>query len=236
MQCIILGAGKGTRLRPLTDTRPKPLVEVNGKSLIDHIVASIPDEVDEIILVVGYLGNQIREHCGEVFQGKKVTYVEQEVQNGTGGALMLVNKFVKGRFLFMFADDIHSGDDIRRLVSYERGVLAMASETPERFGVIEMHADGTLKHIIEKPTLPLSDLVSTGVMVLDRNIFDFPPQRSVNGEFYMTEMIEGYANEYPVMVVKETLWIPIGYPEDIRTAEAILSASAIFPKVEARPI
>src|SRR5262245_18769194 len=107
MQCVILAAGKGTRLRPLTENTPKPLVKVAGKTLLDHIVESIPSSVDELIIVTGYLGHMIQEHCGQEFHGRKVKYVTQEEQNGTAKALWLCKDLIKGRFLFLFADDIH---------------------------------------------------------------------------------------------------------------------------------
>ncbi len=222
MQCIILAAGKGTRLKPLTDNCPKPLVKVAGKPLLDHIVEALPSAIDELIIVVGYLGSMIREHCGEEFYGKKVTYVEQHEQNGTARALWLCKNHLRGRFLFMFADDIHSAHDIARVTSFSRGLLAATSNTPERFGVIVRNPDGTLAEMIEKPTHPPSNLVSTGVMVLDQHIFEFEPKNSINGEFYLTESLERYAREYPVAVVEEHMWLPIGYPEDIARAEGVL--------------
>jgi bifunctional UDP-N-acetylglucosamine pyrophosphorylase/glucosamine-1-phosphate N-acetyltransferase len=222
MQCVILAAGKGTRLKPLTDNCPKPLVKVGDKALLDYIVESLPSAVDEIIIVVGYLGEMIREYCGEEFHGKKVKYVEQKVQDGTGRALWLCKGMLKGRFLFMFADDIHGKNDIARVASYTRGILTKATDTPERFGVIVRNPDGTLAEIIEKPTHPPSNLVSTGVMVLDEHIFEFEPVTPINGEFYLTEAIEKYARVYPVAAVEEEMWLPIGYPEDIKKAEEIL--------------
>jgi UDP-N-acetylglucosamine diphosphorylase / glucose-1-phosphate thymidylyltransferase / UDP-N-acetylgalactosamine diphosphorylase / glucosamine-1-phosphate N-acetyltransferase / galactosamine-1-phosphate N-acetyltransferase len=223
MQCVILAAGKGTRLRPLTDNCPKPLVKVGGKTLLDHIVEALPTAVDELIIVVGYLGEQIREYCGTEFHGRKVTYVEQVEQNGTARALWLCKELLHGRFLFMFADDIHGRNDIARVTSYSRGMLTMTSDNPERFGVVVRNPDGTLAEMIEKPTHPPSNLVSTGVMVLDENIFKFEPKTPVKGEFYLTEVIERYAKEYPLAVVEEYLWIPVGYPEDIERAERILA-------------
>lgn len=223
MQCVILAAGKGTRLRPLTENCPKPLVKVGGKPLLDHIVEALPSAVDELIIVIGYLGDQIKAHCGTEFHGRKVTYVEQVEQNGTARALWLCKDLLKGRFLFMFADDIHGKNDVARVTSYSRGMLTMTSDTPERFGVVVRNPDGTLAEMIEKPTHPPSNLVSTGVMVLDTNIFAFEPQAPVNGEYYLTEVIERYAREYPIAVVEEVLWIPIGYPEDITRAETILA-------------
>lgn len=224
MQCVILAAGKGTRLRPLTENCPKPLVHVAGKPLLDHIVEALPSAVDELIIVVGYLGNMVREYCGEEFHGRKVRYIEQTVQDGTGRALWLCKDILKGRFLFMFADDIHGKNDIARVASYTRGLLTKTSDTPERFGVIVRNPDGTLAEMIEKPAHPPSNLVSTGVMVLDEHIFEFEPSNPVNGEYYLTDSLERYAKEYPVAVVEEEMWLPIGYPEDIVRAEQILAS------------
>ena len=198
MQCVILAAGKGTRLRPLTDHCPKPLVKVSGKTLLDHIVLALPSAVDELIIVIGYKGEMIREYCGQLFHGRKVTYVEQVEQNGTAMALWLCKDLLHGRFLFMFADDIHGRQDIARVTSYSRAMLTMTSETPERFGVVVRNPDGTLAEMIE-------------------------PQVQVKGEYYLTEVLERYAREYPVAVVEEQIWIPIGYPEDITKAETLLS-------------
>jgi len=222
MQCVILAAGKGTRLRPLTENTPKPLIQVAGQALLDRIVASLPSAVDELIIVTGYLEEQIKAHCGNEFHGKKVTYVTQLEQKGTGHALWLCKDLIKGRFLFMFADDLHGPDDIARVVSYTRAMLTFTTDTPERFGIVVRHPDGTLAEIIEKPTHPPSNLASTGVMVLDEHIFDFKLTHETNGEFYLTDVVEQYAKQYPIAVVEQNLWIPIGYPEDIKKAEAIL--------------
>lgn len=219
MQCVILAAGKGTRLRPLTENIPKPLVTVNGKSLIDHIVEALPSSVDELIIVVGYLGEMIKEYCGTEFKGRKVVYVEQTEINGPAKALWLTKDFIKGRFLFMFADDIHGKDDIARAISFSRSILATTSDNPERFGVIVRNPDGTIAEIIEKPSSPDSNLVTTGPMVLDRHIFDFPPEAPINNEYFMPEIIMRYKEKYPIAVVEESLWLAIGYPEDIERAE-----------------
>ena len=225
MQCVILAAGKGTRLRPLTENCPKPLVHVAGKPLLDHIVEALPSAVDELIIVIGYLGEMIREYCGEEFHGRKVHYIEQTVQDGTGRALWLCKDILKGRFLFMFADDIHGKNDIARVASYTRGILTKTSDTPERFGVIVRNPEGTLAEMIEKPAHPPSNLVSTGVMALDEHIFEFNPSNPVNGEYYLTDSLERYAKKYPVAVVEEEMWLPIGYPEDIARAEQVLAAT-----------
>ena len=210
-------------MRPLTETIPKPLVEVAGKSLLDHIVESLPSAVDELVLVTGYLEDKIKEHCGDEFHGRKVTYVHQEEQKGTAHALWLCKDILKGRFLFMFADDLHGTEDIARVTSYSRAMLTYQTDKPERFGIVVRHPDGTLAEIIEKPEHPPSNLASTGVMVLDTNIFKFDVTVEKNGEFFLTDVIEEYAKEYPMAVVEQNLWIPVGYPEDIERAEAVLN-------------
>jgi NDP-sugar pyrophosphorylase family protein len=224
MQCVILAAGKGTRLRPLTEHTPKPLVKVAGKTLLDRIVESLPSAIDELIIVTGYLEDQIKEHCGDEFHGRKVNYITQTEQKGTGHALWLCKDLIKGRFLFMFADDLHGKDDLARLTSFERGLLVLQTETPERFGIVTQHTDGTLADIIEKPTHAPSNLASTGVFVFDEHIFEYEPKVETNGEFYHTDMTREYAKEYPMTVVEQHLWVPVGYPEDIVKAERILES------------
>jgi len=224
MQCVILAAGKGTRLRPLTENCPKPLVEVGGKTLLDHIVGALPSSVDELIIVTGYLGGMIEEYCGEEFHGRKVTYVTQEEQNGTAPALWLCKDLIKGRFLFLFADDIHGKDDLARATSFSRALLVATVPNPEKFGVVVRKPDGTLDLMIEKPKHAPSNCASTGAMVLDTNIFKFEPETEVNGEFYLTEVIERYAKEYPIAVVEENTWIPIASVEDVEKANKTLAS------------
>ncbi len=233
MQCVILAAGKGTRLRPLTDSTPKPLIKVAGKPLLDHIVSSLPEEVDEIIIVIGYLGEQIKQHCGENYFGRKVSYIEQTEQKGTGHALWLCKDQINGRFLYLFADDIHGKDDLTKAVSYDRSMLVLHTDTPERFGIAVPNPDGTLAEFIEKPDNIPSGLASTGVFVLDSNIFEFEPKIETNGEFYHTPMILEYSKKYPIMVVEEKFWLPIGYPEDIERANQVLTNSRDSVEVSA---
>ena len=224
MQCVILAAGKGSRLRPLTETTPKPLIEVAGKPLLDHIVGALPSAVDELIIVTGYLEEQIRDHCGSQFIGRAVKYVHQAEQKGTAHALWLCKELLHGRFLFMFADDLHGAKDIARATSYTRSMLTLSTNSPEKFGIVVRHPDGTLAEMIEKPEHPPSNLASTGVMVLDDHIFKYDPYAvETKGEYYLTDVIEKYAKDYPIAVVEQNLWIPVGYPEDIEKANTLLA-------------
>lgn len=222
MQCVILAAGLGKRMLPLTETRPKPLVPVCGKPLLQHIIEALPSSVDELIVVVGYKGDMIKEFLGTEYQGRSVKFVEQKEPTGTAHALWLAKDLIKGRFLFLFADDIHGKADFARATSYTRALLVASVDTPEKFGIVVRNPDGTLGLMIEKPEHAPSNCASTGAMVLDEHVFEFEPQNPVKGEFYLTEVIERYARAYPIAVVEQSLWIPVATPEDVAKAEVLL--------------
>lgn len=215
-------------MRPLTETTPKPLISVCGKPILQHIIEALPEEVDELILVVGYLKEQIMNFCKDEYQGKKVTYVTQEnFAGGTGDALLCAKDVLSGKFLFMYADDIHGKEALAEVVKKDHAMLGMRSKTPERFGVLEQNEDGSLKEIIEKPEHPKSDLVNIGGFVVDTSIFTYDVSVSQSGELYVTDMLNAYAKDNKVEIVEQTQWLPIGYPEHIVEAEAVLCPTQI---------
>jgi len=224
MQCVIIAAGKGTRMRPLTETTPKPLIKVCGKSLLQHIVEALPPEITELVLVVGYLEEQIRAFCGTEFCGRSVTYVTQaDFSGGTGDALMAAKDLLHGRFMFMYADDIHGAEALQSAVAADHAVLATYSDHPEDFGVLIRNADGTLQGIIEKPEQPPSNLINIGGFVVDTSIFNYDIIRDERiGELIVTDMVTAYAADNQVRIIEQDTWIPVGKPEDIAVAEALL--------------
>ncbi len=223
MQCVILVAGEGTRMRPLTLDTPKPLIPVCGKPILEHIVEALPDSVDEIVLVVSYKHEMIREYCGGEFLGRKVTYVMQEnPKGGTGDAVLHTKGSVSGKFMILNGDDIHGAEALQTIVAEEAGVLAIESSRPEQFGVLLLHPNGTLCTIVEKPEHPPTNLISTGGFVVTDDIFAYEPPISSLGEVLLPDMVTEYARTHSVAVVQQTLWLPLGRPEDIPVAEAVL--------------
>lgn len=222
MQAVLLAAGKGMRMRPLTLDRPKQLVEVAGKPLIDYVLEELPDSIDEIIIVVGYKADMIRDHLGESYKGKKIRYVHQWMPAGTAHALSLARPFLSGKFLVMNTDDIMGAEAIKEALQYDLAILVAPHDEPHKFGVVKVRENGTLEEIQEKPAEPASNLVSTGVMVLDERIFSYEAPCHENGEYYLTSPLESMIKEHDMHVVTQPVWIAVGCPEDIAVAEARL--------------
>jgi len=223
MKAVILAAGEGVRMRPLTNNCPKPMIKILGKPLLHHIIEALPDEVNELILVVGYLGDQIEKYFGKQFGRFKIKYVRQKEKLGTGHALHLCKKFLgREKFLMLYADDLQSKTDLTDLLKHPLALLVRRVKDPRRFGVVAADKKGRILEIVEKPEHPVSNLASTGVKVLDSRIFKYPLVQHPNGEYYITYPLAQLAKEHKMMAVEASFWIPIGYPEDIKKAEKVL--------------
>ncbi len=225
MKAVIIAAGVGKRMQPLTLTTPKPLLTVLGKSLLEHVFDVLPNECTEIIIVIGYKGEMIQEKFGDSYKGKKLFYIEQKEQLGTAHALELCKHLLDAnqKFLVMYADDIHHKESIQKMLAYDRCLLLSRAEHPERFGVVEMDKNNRILELVEKPDEPKSNLVSNGVYLLDHNVFNYKAH-IYKGELYLPVLIEKMLKEFPTYGVISDLWIPIGYPEDLKKAEEILNA------------
>ncbi|PIP29941.1 hypothetical protein COU12_00210 [Candidatus Jorgensenbacteria bacterium CG10_big_fil_rev_8_21_14_0_10_54_38] len=225
MKAVILAAGEGVRMRPLTLTTPKPLLHLAGKPLLKHIVEALPPTVSELIIVVGYRGDQIKNYCGNEFLGHAVHYVTQNERTGNYRALELAKPFLAPDepFGLFFADDLIDRASIAKCLSRPPAIVASRVAHPERFGVITLNADGTVEEIVEKPKVPHSNLVTTSAYALTCDIFRYQPTpHPLNGEFYLATALAQMAREYSIAVVETKFWIPIGTPEDLARAEAIL--------------
>jgi len=229
MQCVILAAGEGIRMRPLTLTAPKPMLKLNGKPILEYIFESLPDEITEVILVIGYLGDKIKGYFGDEFCGKKIKYVFQKEKSGTYKALELCKEYLDDdSFLMLYADDLHSPLNFKRCIDKKPLCVLLHNQAnnPERFGVVLLNEDKTIKAIEEKPDKPKSNLVSCGPVCLDKRIFSYPPKPASNREYYLPESVSKLAKVFKINTAETDWWIPIGYPEDLKRAEEFLNGQA----------
>lgn len=217
-------------MRPLTNDTPKPMLLVNGKPLLGHILDSLPNEIDEIILVVGYFREKIIDYFGERFSHFRIKYIVQEEKSGTYNALKLCESLLEDeeKFLMLYADDLHGREGLKKCVNSEYlCMLAHEVNDSRKFGVLEVDSEGFIISIEEKPENPKTNLVSTGATVLDKNIFNFPAKQHKNGEYYLTDSIEQMIKAgYKFKAIRSSSWIPIGYPDDLGRAEKILNSKS----------
>lgn len=167
MKVIIPLAGFGTRLRPHTYTKPKPLVPVAGKPVLGHILDKLDGlDVEEIIFVVGWLGEQIEEYVSANYDFP-ARYVEQKELLGQAHAILLAREWVTGPVLIIFVDTIFEADLTALRTLDSDGVIHVKEvDDPRRFGVVTLDEDGCVTRFVEKPSEPVSNLAVVGIYYL----------------------------------------------------------------------
>ena len=222
MKAVLLVGGKGTRLRPLTYRIPKPLVPVMGKPLMMHVIDSLPAEVDETIVPVGYMRDVMEDYLKRNPPSRKITIVEERTPMGTGGAVKNVEEFIDGPFLVINGDSI-SSLDIQELVDFHRNKKAFATislwevEDPTPFGVVDIDTEGRIHRFQEKPRLEeaFSKLINAGVYALDREVLDYIHEGFVSME---REVFPEILDSGMYGVHFDGYWVDCGTRENLLTA------------------
>ena len=223
MQAVILAAGRGTRLRPLTYHVPKSLLRLNGKNLIEYNIERLPAEVDEIIFVIGYLGEQIKNYFGNEFAGKKIKYVKQNKLLGTGHCLHLCKDLLGERFLVLMGDDVYGADDIKKCLSYEQCMLVKEIRGKFAGGRVQLDSSGHLNNIIEGVHNRSKNLVNTGLYVISDKFFKYDLVSIKDGKEYgLPQTLVKVAKDYPVNIVKADFWLQINDLAQMKRAEKLL--------------
>ncbi len=179
MQAVLLAGGMGTRLRPITYTRPKSLVPLLNRPMILHLLDSLPPEVDEILVAANYMIGALQAFVGKTPLGRRVLVVDEEEPRGTAGALKNLEDHLGSDFLVFNADIISSLDVAALLADHRRGkrvgtIALHEVEDPGGFGMVELESSGMIKRFVEKPRPEevTSHLINAGVYVLRREVLD----------------------------------------------------------------
>ncbi|NTU66492.1 MAG: nucleotidyltransferase family protein [Candidatus Moranbacteria bacterium] len=222
MQAVILAAGRGKRMKSLTKDTSKVMLKIKGKPILEHKLEMLPRSVNEIIMVVGYQGDQIIRHFKRYFGGRRIIYVLQVNQNGTGGALHLAKSVLRDKFLVMMGDDLYHKKDITGIMKHDLAILGYEVEDTSRFGIIKKNTRSNLVDIVEKPKRSKDKLANAGLYMLNRKFFDYDLVHIGGGEFGLPQTLAKMAKDHRIKVQKATAWHPIGVPEDLLAAEKVI--------------
>lgn len=231
MKGYILAAGEGVRMRPLTSNTPKPLLPVAGKPFLEHNIDALKAAgIKDIILLIGWKANRIREHFGDGSSfGVRIEYVEQKERLGTAHAISMVRSKVDSPFFCLYGDVVLTHASVKGLVEHHKkvkgSVMALTSvPDPRRYGCIRVQ-DGVVVSIEEKPEVPEGNLVNAGAYILEPAIFDAieETKKSVRGEYEITD-------SFRIMMAKSHLythrltgeWMDVARPWDLLEANRIL--------------
>lgn len=198
MQIIIPLAGLGSRLRPLTYTTPKPLVQVAGKTVLGHVLDSLDGiRIDDIVFIVGYLGEQIEKYVQETFPQYRSHFVRQEELNGQSPAIALTRDIIRQDVLIIFGDTVVEADlSGLEAVDCDGVIFTKPVDDPRRFGVVKMDGD-YITRFVEKPREFVSNQAVGGVYYLkdSRQLFSAIDEQIVRdvqlkNEFFLADALQ----------------------------------------------
>jgi UDP-N-acetylglucosamine diphosphorylase/glucosamine-1-phosphate N-acetyltransferase len=233
MKAVLLAAGEGVRLMPLTATRPKHLLPVGGKPILEHCLYALKDNgVTDVLIITHYLGKAIRDYFGDGSNfGVNIEYAEQTSVLGTGNAASVAEPFVGDKFLLVYGDLLFSSQAIHNLLTtFESSeatavMAAVPVDKPENYGIIELKEHNQLNRILEKPapgSAP-SNLANAGLYIFEKDVFEAlrKVKRSPRGEWELTDAVTLLAQENSAVAVAKIAkedWFDIGRPWDLLEA------------------
>ncbi|WP_013179635.1 bifunctional sugar-1-phosphate nucleotidylyltransferase/acetyltransferase [Methanococcus voltae] len=240
MDALILCAGKGTRLRPLTDNTPKPMIPIAGKPIVVHLVDKIKDSVNNIYILVGYQKEAIINYftSNEEYYNYNIQFIEQIKQLGTGHAVLMLKEYLESNnaledlndFLVINGDIVFEdnlNDFINEDIDDSKNYMgALRVPNPENFGVILTDNDNNILKIVEKPSkeeLPSlnSNLVNAGIYRFKKDIFDILKdlKPSLRNEIELPDAIDELILSHKIKAITiNGYWDDIGRPWDILKA------------------
>jgi bifunctional UDP-N-acetylglucosamine pyrophosphorylase/glucosamine-1-phosphate N-acetyltransferase len=220
MQAVVLAAGEGTRMRPLTEAVPKPMLPVGDRPLVAHTVdAAVAAGASELVLVVGYRAEAVRDHFGAEYRGVPVRYATQEEQLGTAHAVAAAADLLEGPFVVLNGDDLYDSGAVAALFEDGPALGAYRVEDPRPYGVFAVEDDRVVG-VVEKPADPPSNLVNVGAYAFPAAAAEWVTEveRSPRGEYEITDVVERLLTERSVRAVPVDRWLGVGRPWELLAA------------------
>jgi UDP-N-acetylglucosamine diphosphorylase / glucose-1-phosphate thymidylyltransferase / UDP-N-acetylgalactosamine diphosphorylase / glucosamine-1-phosphate N-acetyltransferase / galactosamine-1-phosphate N-acetyltransferase len=229
MECVVLAAGEGKRMRPLTAKRPKVMLPLANRPMMEHLVLAARDAgITDFIFVVGYGEREIRKYFGDGADlGIHIDYAPQRHQHGTADAVQSARDFITGPFLVLNGDMIIKKADIAGLCRQKAPCMSISTtDHPGDFGVV-MVDDGCVSSLEEKSPDPKSNIINAGAYLFPPEIFDYLDRvkTSTRGELELTDALMGFIAEKKLSAYSLSCWMDVGYPWDMLEANARLMRS-----------
>jgi len=230
LKAVILAAGEGNRMRPLTATRPKVMLPIANKPIMEHLLIEAREAgIKEFILIVGYCDQQVRDYFGRGEKlGVDISYCEQRKQLGTADALRMVEGRVDGDFLVMNGDVVVKRDDIVRLVNNKNitTLSVIKVEDPRGLGMVELKKDRVVR-IYEKTENPPTSMANAGLYLFTPDIHEAiaRTEKSPRGEYELTDSLQllmEAGREIACQEIKD--WTDLSFPWDLLSANESLLA------------
>lgn len=224
MQTIILAAGQGTRMRPLTDRRPKPMLPVAGKPLLAHTAeAAVEAGASRLVIVVGYESADVREYFTDKFAGVPIEFAEQPDQRGTADAVRTAAAHLdSGPFAVLNGDALYDHASLETLYESAPAVGSYRVDNPSAYGVLhteQANKETRVTGVTEKPADPPSDLINTGAYIFPAAAHDWlDVGESERGELELTDVLERACRETHVTAVPFDRWLDVGRPWELLEA------------------
>ena len=213
-QAVILAAGEGQRLRPFTVNRPKVMLSIADKPILQYVIEALAQNgIRDIVLVIGYRKEQVLDYMGSGKQlDVNLTYVTQEKQLGTAHALAQAKGVIESEFLVLPGDNLIEADTIAQFVTIKpEAVLVKRVDNPLRYGVVTFDRN-MVKEVVEKPEEARSNVVSTGIYAFTAGIFNF-----IEPELGLPDVLNKMIAQGHTINARETdgTWLDVIYPWDI---------------------
>src|SRR3989304_6670634 len=220
MKAVILAAGEGSRMRPLTYTRPKVMLTIANKPILEHLLTEAKAAgIEEFVFIVGYHDEQIRQYFGSGGKwGGSIEYYTQRKQMGTADAIRMIRSMVDGNFLMMNGDIVVNHEDIKTLIPQNNNTMSLFEvEDTQDLGTVEVSKNEVVR-IHEKVANPPSNLANTGLYLFTPEIFAAIAQTptSPRGEYEITASLQLLVDKGQRVSYQEiSYWLDVSYPWDL---------------------